>query len=112
MLAFYALASLLGGTVASADASMSNLIGRVARIFNPKLVKMEGRVEFLNSQLMSLAMHKEHSLGFGIGCRGAQLKKSDPLPSLTVDLGKQYSVESLFLVPLLAGAGDSGDSSP
>jgi signal transduction histidine kinase len=100
------LFGLVSCTSLKADYVMANPIGRVARIFNPKLVKMEDRVAFLNRQLISLAAHQEHSLKFGIGCRGAQLEPSDPLPSMTVDLGKEYPIELLFLVPLHADAGD------
>ncbi|MBC7980801.1 MAG: hypothetical protein H7Y36_09590 [Armatimonadetes bacterium] len=84
----------------NAQSSMSNPIGRVARLFNPRLVKVEERVEFLNNQLMSLALHQEQSLKTGIGCRGARISPGGPDPSVVIDLGKVVPVEALYLVPL------------
>lgn len=96
--ALLALFCLYG--VAGAGASIANPIGRVARLFNPQLVKVEDRVEFLNNQKITLAVHEERTLEWGIGCRGARLSSSDPDPSVTIDLGMEYPIESLFLVPL------------
>ena len=87
---------------------MVNPIGRVARLLNPKLVKVEDRVEFLNRQKISLAVHEERALEWGMGCRGARLSPSDPAPSVTVDLGMDYPIESIFLVPLQQSDGERG----
>jgi signal transduction histidine kinase len=92
--------------VSSADASIANPIGKVARLFNPQLVKVEDRVEFLNHQKITLAVHEERALEWGIGCRGARLTPSDPDPSVTIDLGMEYPIESLFLVPLQKSDGE------
>lgn len=94
--------------MAKADISMVNPIGRVARLLNPKLVKVEDRVEFLNRQKSSLAVHEERALDWGMGCRGARLSPSDPVPSVTVDLGTEYPIESIFLVPLQQSDGERG----
>ncbi len=85
---------------------MINPIGRVARLFNPQLVKVEDRVEFLNRQKITLAVHEERALEWGMGCRGARLSPSDPDPSVTIDLGKEYPIEALFLVPLQKSDGE------
>lgn len=87
---------------------MVNPIGKVARLFNPRLVKLEDRVGFLSRQLMSLAVHEERSLEWGLGCRGAKLAASDPDPWLIIDLGQEYPVESLYLVPLQESVGERG----
>ena len=91
---------------------MANPIGKVARLFNPNLVKMEGRVEFLNQQLMSLVAHNQNPLKFGIGARGARFEPKDPQPSLTVDLGRDFPIDSLFLVPLQGDFSKGGSLFP
>ncbi|MFD2257110.1 sensor histidine kinase [Luteolibacter algae] len=83
---------------------MPNPIGRVARLLNPRLVKVEERVDFLNQQLMTLAVHEKHDMKSALGARGAKLAPDDPDPMLTIDLGKSYPIESLFLVPLLSNS--------
>lgn len=91
---------LATGGMLNAGTSSANPIGKVARLFNPRLVKVEDRVDFLNHQLMSLAIYEEHVLKSGIGCRGARVKPGDPDPTVTIDLGKEFSIEALYLVPL------------
>jgi hypothetical protein len=108
LFASFALTAACCGDLAFAVLAISNPIGKVARLFNPGLVKMEDRVEFLNRQLFSLATHNEHSLKFGLGCRGARMKPTDPPPSLTVDLGEEYPIDSLFLVPIQSGSTEGG----
>ena len=91
---------------------VSDPIGKIARLFNPDLVKIEDRVELLNRQLISLATHDEHPLRHGMGFRGGRLEPSDPEPSVTVDLGREYPIESLFLVPLQSEFSDGGSIFP
>lgn len=86
--------------VLHAETSVANPIAKVARLFNPRLVKVESRVDFLRQQLMSLAVHEEHALKTGIGCRGARVRREDPDPTVTIDLGKGFPIEALYLVPL------------
>lgn len=95
-----------------ADPVMTNPIGKVARLFNPRLVKLEDRVDFLNRQLMTLAIHKESSLKFGMGARGVRYEPTDAEPSFTVDLGSEYEIDSLFLVPLQSDSDDGGELFP
>ena len=83
-----------------AETRLSNPIGKVARLFNPRLVKVEDRVDFLQRQLMSLAVFEEHTLKTGIGCRGARVKEGDPDPSVTIDLGREFPIEAIYLIPL------------
>lgn len=98
----------LGIDLSAADLSLTNPIGKIARLFNPKLVKMEDRVEFLNRRLSSLAVHKEISLKFGMGARCVRFHATDPDPSLTVDLGREVPVDKIFLVPLQMDSSDNG----
>jgi signal transduction histidine kinase len=96
------------GGMARAEVSVVNPIGKVARLFNPRLVKLEDRVEFLSRQLVSLASHNERALESMVGGRGARFTASDPDPSLTIDLGKIYPIETLFLVPLQDSISERG----
>ena len=98
--------------IAQADTSMVNPIGRVARLFNPRLVKVEERIGFLSQQIISLATHEEQSLEWGAGSKGVRLSVSDPNPSLTVDLGKELPIDALFLVPLQQLSGERGSLFP
>jgi len=89
-----------GSGMLQAETMHANPIGKVARLFNPRLVKVEDRVEFLSRQLMSLTTYEEHALKTGIGCRGARVKPGDPDPTVTIDLGREFPIEALYLVPL------------
>ncbi len=91
---------LAGGDAVGAETPIANPIGKMARLLNPRLVKVEERVDFLSRQLLSLAVNDDCSLKTGIGCRGAKMGGETADPSLTIDLGKEYPVESLYLVPL------------
>ena len=109
--AIFAGSVFLGGGVnfSAAEGVVSNPIGAVARLFNPKLVKVEERVDFLNRQLETLAPYKEHFLKAGLGCRGARLNVSDPDPYVVLDLGKEYPIDDLYLVPVQGEfSGDDG----
>ena len=84
----------------SADNIGSNPIGAVARLFNPKLVKVEKRVKFLDHQLATLAPHEEHHLKTGLGCRGAKEDVNDPDPYVVLDLGKEFPIDEIYLIPI------------
>lgn len=91
---------LAGATFLGAEPVIVNPIGKVARLFNPQLVKLESRVDFLNHRLISLAAHEEQALKTDVGCRGARLLPEDPNPSVTIDLGKEYPIDAIYMVPL------------
>lgn len=92
--------AIAGAGAEAAERGFLNPIGKVARVFNPTLVKVEERVDFLNRQLHSLAVHEEHALKVGIGCRGAKHGPGAPDPELVIDLGKETLVDEIYLVPL------------
>ena len=97
----FAMCVVFASTVVlHAETSIANPIAKVARLFNPRLVKVESRVGFLMQQLMSLAVHEEHALKTAIGCRGARVRREHPDPTVTIDLGKGFPIEALYLVPL------------
>lgn len=80
-------------------AQVVNPISRIARFFDAELVKTEDRVSWLDDRLSTFAQHREHSMKVGLGYRGYRSKADAPDPSLTLDLGADYPVESIFLVP-------------
>lgn len=92
--------ALANSALSQAESVVANPIGKLARVFNPRLVKVETRVEFLRQQLLSLAVYEEHTLKSGIGSRGARIRKDDPDPSFTINLGKAFPIHAIYLIPL------------
>ena len=80
-------------------AQITNPIGRIARIFDPQLVKTEDRVSWLENRVSTFAEHREHAMKTGLGYRGSRAKAGAPDPSITLDLGSEYALETIFLVP-------------
>jgi signal transduction histidine kinase len=96
---------ILFGNVAAAGTSSAplaqtfNPISQVARIFNPRLENTEKQVRELESRLSSLAAFRDRPLKSGIGYRGGRLNPADPDPTLIIDLGGEYPLSSIFLIP-------------
>ena len=86
-------------TEAAQPAQVGNPIGRIARIFDPQLVKVEDRVTWLDQQISTYAKHCEYPLKVGLGFRGCRSAPGAPDPSITLDLGREVPIESIFLVP-------------
>ncbi len=84
---------------AAEAARIPNPIGRIARIFDSKLVKAEDRVTWLEGRVSTLAQHREHALKTGLGYRGCRPQPGDPDPTVVLDLGREYPVDSIYLVP-------------
>ncbi len=84
---------------AAATGQMRNPISRIARIFDPQLVKVEDRVSWLDGQLSSFSQHCEHPLKVGLGYRGGRVSKGAPDPFIILDLGRELPVDSIYLVP-------------
>ena len=84
---------------ASEAAQVTNPISRIARVFDPQLVKVEDRVDWLDRQLSSCAKRCEYPLKTGLGYRGGRSGTDGEDPSITLDLGEVYPVEQIFLVP-------------
>jgi signal transduction histidine kinase len=88
------------GLAAAADLPPQiDLIGRTSRILNRKLAAKEERVAWLENRLASIAPHREHAMKVSLGARCGRIDEGDPDPSMTLDLGKVYSLEEVFLVP-------------
>lgn len=95
-LAAYALPAPAQATPA---AQVGDPISRIARIFDPQLVHVEDRVEWLTRQISTLSQYCEHPLKVGLGYRGYRSDRNAADPSIILDLGKQVPVDTIFLVP-------------
>lgn len=104
-----ALVFFSAAEVSCADGLGRSPIGAVARLFNPKLVKIEDRVEFLEKKLTTLVRHEEHYLKTGLGYKGARLNGSDPDPEIILDLGRDFPIDEIYLVPV---QGESSGTNP
>jgi signal transduction histidine kinase len=98
-----ALSALVCLTACQAHAltsgQIANPIGRIARIFDPQLVKTEDRVSWLTDRVATFSEHREHAMKFGLGYRGCRTKTGAPDPTVTLDLGGTYPIETIYLVP-------------
>ncbi|MBK1817799.1 hypothetical protein JIN84_19420 [Luteolibacter yonseiensis] len=79
--------------------NLGNPIGRIARIFDSQLVRTEDRVSWLDNRVSTFAPHREHSMKVGLGHRGYRSKKGGADPAVTIDLGKEHPLDTIFLVP-------------
>jgi len=90
---------LLCAASAGAHLTAAHPISRVARIFDKHLVSLEDRITWLNGQLATLATLQQPELRNSFGVRCGRIRQGDPDPSLTLDLGKTHSLDTLYLVP-------------
>ncbi len=84
---------------ASELAHTFNPIGHLARVFNKDLVKLEERVKWLESRLSTLAEYGDDKSRTRMGYRAGRLKADGPDPSVVMDLGKEYPLHTLYLIP-------------
>lgn len=54
---------------------------------------------WLDSRVSVLAQHREHSMKVGLGYRGYRAKKEGADPSITLDLGANYPIDTIYLIP-------------
>ena len=94
-----AACGLLARVEAASPAQVNNPISRIARIFDPQLVKVEDRVTWLDNKASTYALYCEHPLKVGLGYRGGRTNLGASDPSVTLDLGSEVPIESIFLVP-------------
>jgi signal transduction histidine kinase len=99
ILSLFSALSVPTRTEAADLAEISNPISRIARIFNPQLVKVEDRVNWLDMQISSYAKHCEYPLRSDIGYRGGRTGNGNADPSITLDLGEETPVDQIFLIP-------------
>ncbi|MGD7652792.1 MAG: histidine kinase [Verrucomicrobiales bacterium] len=91
--------SLQGAGGLPTHTQVTNPIGRIARVFDSQLVRVEDRVQWLRRQLATYAQHTEHPLKVGIGHRGYRSEPSAPDPSITLDLGAEVHIDDIYLIP-------------
>ncbi|WP_081885808.1 ATP-binding protein [Haloferula sp. BvORR071] len=108
-----ALNTLLPASLSAAEtAQTTNPIGRVARIFNRKLVEVEDRIHWLEDRRDALAVFAERPLKESICWRCGQSDESAGNPWISLDLGREVPLDQIFLVPAQREAGDSNDLFP
>lgn len=101
LITLLALTCGFGGILTAAESAiLNNPIGRIARVFDKKLVQTEDRVEWLDTRLATLARHREHAMKTGLGYRGYRATRSAPDPMIVLDLGQEYPINAVFLVPV------------
>jgi signal transduction histidine kinase len=89
----------ISGVEAASPAQVANPISRIARVFDSQLVKTEDRVSWLDSRVSTFSQRREHAMKVSLGFRGSRGKAGDADPSVTLDLGKSYPLNTIFLVP-------------
>jgi signal transduction histidine kinase len=85
--------------LASAAAQSTNPIALAARLIDPELVRVEDRLGWLQGRLDTISTAQEHALKTSIGHRGRRMAPTDPAPSVTLDLGENYPINMIYLVP-------------
>jgi signal transduction histidine kinase len=107
------LTSLLPDSLAAAPAGLtSNPIGRVARLFNRTLVRDEDQIIWLRSRLVDLAVFAEIPLNEQVGWRCGLIDPEAGRPWLALDLGREFPLDQIFLIPAQRQAGDPLDLFP
>ncbi len=76
-----------------------NPVSAIARLFSPELVRAEDRQTWLENRVRYLAPHRESTLKVSLGYLGYRGKVSAADPSITLDLGKDYPINAIYLVP-------------
>ncbi len=77
----------------------ANPIAHIARMLSPQLVEVEDRIGVLTHGLASLAAPTRHPLSADLGYRGCRSQAHSENPSLTLDLGAEWPIETVALIP-------------
>lgn len=80
-------------------AETSNPISRIARLFNPQLVQVEDRVNWLSKHISTYPDYCDYPLRRDLGYRGGHTGIENKDPSITLDLGREVPVNQIYLVP-------------
>jgi signal transduction histidine kinase len=110
--ALIALTPLLPDPVIAVPTGQTNPIGRVARMFNRKLVRDEDQINWLRGRLSYLAVFAEKPLKEQVGWRCGRVDPAAGDPWIALDLGRDYPLGEIFLVPAQRQAGDPLDLFP
>lgn len=110
--ALIALTPLLPDPVIAVPTGQTNPIGRVARMFNRKLVRDEDQINWLRGRLSYLAVFAEKPLKEQVGWRCGRVDPTAGDPWIALDLGRDYPLGEIFLVPAQRQAGDPLDLFP
>lgn len=97
---------------AAPEAQTMNPIGRVARIFNRKLVEVEDRIEAQQGKLDRLAVYGEKPLKQQLGWRCGSTDDRSGEPWVALDLHREAPLGEIYLVPAQRQPGDPLDFFP
>ncbi|HEX5790193.1 MAG TPA: histidine kinase [Luteolibacter sp.] len=99
--ALAALCGLQAGQAAApaATETKQHPIERLARLTNPRLARIEDRVMWLDRQLATLAKPSQFPLAYSLGYRGARSEENAPDPTVILDLGREFDIQHIYLVP-------------
>ena len=74
-------------------------ISRIARIFNPQLVEVEEKIDVFERELAVFSERCDHPLKVALGYRGCRLVAGGEDPRITLDVGVEYAIDTITLVP-------------
>jgi signal transduction histidine kinase len=105
---------IAAGTVllTTAEAQSMNPIGRVARLFNRKLVEVEDRMAWLRGKIDHLASFTEHPMRDQVGWRCGKMGDGKEDPTVTLDLHRDVLLGEIYLVPVQRQPGGADDLFP
>lgn len=97
--AIAALFSMVSAANGQSIVGSGNPISTIARVFDSQLVKVEDRINWIETELRTYPPRQQYSLKTGLGFRGGRPAPSDPDPSVTLDLGKETRFDAVSLIP-------------
>lgn len=89
------------------EASSTHPISRAARIVNPSLAELEGRIGFLSGQLRQTPPYAPKPSMHSQGWRCVKFWRGDDDPSAVIDLGEVYPLGEVFIIPASPQFGDT-----
>jgi len=95
-----------------ASSAPGDPIARIARVISNDLVRVESRIEWLETRLGTLATPRKCRLGNGYGFRGGRPDPNSPSPWVQIDLGQPEVLDQLFLIPAQPEAGSDSELFP
>ena len=107
---FFALIAFSSAALPASAAG--DAIARIARTFNDDLVRIESRIDWLETRLHTLATPRECRLGNGFGFRGGRPDPNSPTPWVQLDLGAARSLDNVFLIPAQPESGSCSELFP
>jgi signal transduction histidine kinase len=98
---FFSLAACAAGATPRVEitADVSYPISRIARAVNSQLIHTEKRISAIQTEIAGLAAYREQPLKTALGFRACRAEAGGADPSVTLDLRKNFPLETIFLIP-------------